>query len=176
MNKKEIKEYLTELNERLKNRGIKGQIGLYGGTVMCLAFDARSSTKDIDAIFEPKKIIYDIAGQMAEEHNLPVDWLNDSVKGFVRPNNEMRVFMNMSNLTVYVPSPEYMLAMKCMSARLTGATDEDDIVFLIKYLNIIDVDQVIGIILKYFPENMIMPKTQYFLMELLRERNKGNKE
>ena len=158
MNKEEITKYLGELNERLKEKDIKGQIGLYGGTVMCLAFNARSVTKDIDAIFEPKQVIYDIAKKMAEEHKMPADWLNDSVKGFVRPNSEMRVFENMSNLTVYVPSPEYMLAMKCMSARLTGTTDEDDIVFLVRYLKLKKVNQVLDIILKYFPENMIMPK------------------
>lgn len=172
MNKEEITKYLFELNERLKEKNIKGQIGLYGGTVMCLAFNARSATKDIDAIFEPKQIIYEIAKQMAKEHNLSSDWLNDSVKGFVRPKNEMRVFHNMSNLTVYVPSAEYMLAMKCMSARLTGSTDEEDIIFLVKHLNLKKAEQVLDIILKYFPENMIMPKTEYFLMEIFEGREK----
>jgi len=170
MDKREILKYLSELNERLKEKDIKGQIGLFGGTVMCLAFNARYATKDIDAIFEPKQVIYDIAKKIAEDYHLPPDWLNDSVKGFVTPNREMKVFRNLSNLTVYVPSAEYMLAMKCMSARLAGTKDKDDISFLIDHLKLDKVDDILNIIQKYFPPSTIQPKTEYFLIELLEKR------
>jgi hypothetical protein len=170
----DILKYLRELNERLKTRDIKGQIGLFGGTVMCLAFNARSATKDIDAIFEPKQVIYDIARQMAQDYNLPADWLNDSVKGFVTPNREMKIFQNMSHLKVFIPSPEYMLAMKCMSLRLVGTKDEEDIRFLINYLKLENVDDILNIIQQYFPSNMIRPKTEYFLIELLEQGEAGD--
>jgi len=170
VDKAEILMYLKELNKRLKAKDIKGQIWLFGGTVMCLAFNARSATKDIDAIFEPKQAIYDIAKQIARDYNLPPDWLNDSVKGFVTPNREMKIFQNMSHLKIFIPSPEYMLAMKCMSLRLAGTKDQDDVIFLLNHLKLKNVDDILNIIQKYFPASMIQPKTKYFLMELLEQR------
>lgn len=140
---------------------------------MCLAFNARKSTKDIDAIFKPKKIIYDLANEIAKEEELPIEWLNDSVKGFLSNNNQMRVFKNMSHLTVYIPSAEYMLAMKCVSARLTGSKDIEDVIFLLNYLKIKSVEQTLTIIQKYFPPNRILPKTKYFLIELFEQKKVG---
>ncbi|MEW9124877.1 MAG: DUF6036 family nucleotidyltransferase [Thermotaleaceae bacterium] len=165
----DIIKYLEVLNEKMKEKEIRGQIALFGGTVMCLVYHARPSTKDIDAIFEPKQAIYQIASEIAEEFNLESDWLNDSVKGFVSANNETRVFKDFSHLTVYVPSAEYMLAMKCMAARIGDTHDVTDIKFLLNYLNIKETEAALNIIAKYFPERMIQPKTKYMLMELLEE-------
>jgi hypothetical protein len=53
---------------------------------MCLVHEARDMTKDIDALYEPKAIINTIAAQIAERNNLPSNWLNDSVKGYVNVN------------------------------------------------------------------------------------------
>lgn len=54
MTKDEIKNYLIQLDAKLKSIDVKGEICLYGGVVMCLVYNARPSTKDVDAIFEPK--------------------------------------------------------------------------------------------------------------------------
>jgi hypothetical protein len=56
MTAEEIRTYLTELNEELRLMDIKGEVSLYGGAVMCLAFKARPATKDVDAIFERSKL------------------------------------------------------------------------------------------------------------------------
>ena len=58
MNKREIRRYLNDLNEELKKGQVKGEICIVGGAAMCLALNARESTKDIDAVFAPKMIIY----------------------------------------------------------------------------------------------------------------------
>lgn len=173
MERKEILYYLEKLNDMLKDKDIKGQIGLYGGTVMCIAYNARKSTKDIDAIFEPKQVIYGMAKKISERYKLEQDWLNDSVKGFVSDNKDMKIFKCFSNLTVYIPSAEYMLAMKCMSARLTGTKDTEDIIYLINYLKIKSVDDTVKVVEKYFPQNLIQPKMQYMLEELFDQRKVG---
>jgi len=49
----EILKYLHLLSEKLQQRNVKGEICLYGGAVMCLVYDARPSTKDVHAIFQP---------------------------------------------------------------------------------------------------------------------------
>ncbi len=51
---------------------------------MCLVFNAREQTKDVDAIFHPKAKVYDLAKKVAQEQSPPPDWFNDSAKDYVK--------------------------------------------------------------------------------------------
>ncbi len=168
MLKDEILEYLHLLSKKLQQRNVKGEICLYGGAVMCLVYDARPSTKDVDAIFQPAEIIREAAKEIATEYELASDWLNDGVKGFLVEHSR-KVFLNLSHLVVMVADPEYILAMKSLSARI-DATDGRDIVFLIKTLKITAIEEVFRIIEKYYPRRIIKPATQFFLEEVFSER------
>lgn len=163
----EIIKYFNMLNDKLRQRNVKGEICLYEGAVMCLVFDARPSTKDVDAIFHPSEIIRQAAKEIANEHELVEGWLNDGVKGFL-VDHPKKVFLNLSNLIVMVADSEYMLAMKSLSARIDG-TDSKDIEFLIKTLNIQSVEEVFKIMDKYYPRSIIRPATQFFLEEIVDE-------
>lgn len=163
----EILKYLHALNEKLQQRNVKGEICLYGGAVMCLAYDARPSTKDVAAIFQPSETIREVAKEIANEYELVNDWLNDGVKGFL-VEHPRKVFLNLSHLVVMVADPEYMLAMKSLSARIDG-TDSKDIEFLINKLKITTVDEVFKIIDKYYPRRIVKPATQFFLEEVFDE-------
>ena len=123
MNKDDILKYLQDLNDELLIRNVKGELCMVEGAVMCICFMSRISTMDVDAIFEPKTLIYECAGIVAMKNSLPKDWLNDGVKGFLSTEKDFRSYKEMSNLHVYVASPEYMLAMKCLSARLENANE-----------------------------------------------------
>jgi hypothetical protein len=79
---------LGSLSEELGKQGVTGEICLFGGTVMVLAFSARLATKDVDALFQPTNAIREIARRIADEQRLPSDWLNDGVKGFVSGRHE----------------------------------------------------------------------------------------
>ena len=70
MKKEEIEQYLIELNDELRMMNIKGEVCLYGGAVMCLAYNARPATRDVDAIFEPVRYIRRAAGRIAEKQAL----------------------------------------------------------------------------------------------------------
>lgn len=167
MLREEIIKYLHMLNEKLQQQNVKGEICLYGGAVMCLVFDARPSTKDVDAIFHPPEIIRQAAKEISNEYGLVDDWLNDGVKGFL-VDHPKKVFLNLSHLVVMVADSEYMLAMKSLSARI-DATDSQDIKFLIKKLNIKSIEEVFKIVDKYYPRRMIKPATQFFLEEIFDE-------
>lgn len=163
----EIMRYLEQINEALKERNRRGEICLFGGAVMCLVFESRDSTKDVDALFAPTSELYTIIKNIADEHHLPSDWLNNSVKGFVSHHHDVRLFRKMSHLDIYAASPEYMFAMKCLAARTYDSKDVEDIRFLLRYLNIPTVENALTILEQFYPKNRILPKTAYLLEELL---------
>ena len=167
MLREKILKYLHALNRKLQRQNVKGEICLYGGAVMCLVYDARPSTKDVDAIFQPAKIMREMAKEIANEYDLVDDWLNDGVKGFL-VEHPRAVFLNLSHLIVMAADPEYILAMKSISARIDG-TDSKDIEFLINELKITTIEEVFKIVDKYYPRRIIKPATQFFLEEVFDE-------
>jgi len=169
MNKDAILKYLQDLNDELKIKDVKGELCMVGGAVMCICFMSRISTLDVDAIFEPKTLIYECAEIVARKNSLPKDWLNDGVKGFLSTKKDFFSYKEMSNLHVYVASPEYMLAMKCLSARLENANELDDIKFLLKHLKVSSFEEVISMITKYYPVDRFKVKIQYALQEILQD-------
>jgi hypothetical protein len=160
----QLKQYLEELNDELRAMNVKGEICMYGGAVMCLAFNARPNTKDIDAVFEPVRYIRKAAARVAEAHGLRKDWLNYAVKMFLVPH-ERRILFDMSHLKVYVPVPEYLLAMKTLSAR-ANTDDRNDMEFLIGELNLYKAEQVIEIVRQYYPHKRIKPATQVLIEDI----------
>lgn len=135
LTKKQIESLFHRLNEKCEEKGIAGEIGIVGGAVMCLVYDARPNTKDVDGIFVPTQQIRELVAEIASEQGVPEDWLNDGAKGYLGDNFERIEVMNLSHLRVWAPQPEYMLAMKCVSARF-DTKDGDDVIFLMKMLGL----------------------------------------
>lgn len=164
MDKNHIKNCLNQLNDELRSIGVKGEVCLYGGAVMCLVYDARPATRDVDGVFKPTGEIREAIKRVAEANCLKEDWLNDAVKGYVVPHLQ-RILFNLSNLKVYVPEADYLLAMKVLAARVEG-TDKIDVQFLIKLLGIKTPEAVFSILEKYYPREQIRPATQFFVEEM----------
>ncbi|MGB8509537.1 MAG: hypothetical protein WCD76_14215 [Pyrinomonadaceae bacterium] len=158
---------MSELSDELRAVNVKGEICLYGGAVMCLVFDARPATKDVDAIFRPTREIRRAAERIAKAHNLREDWLNDAVKGFVVPHPQ-RILFDLTNLKVYVPEPDYLLAMKALAAR-SDTMDAGDVKLLIDRMGLRKPEEVFAILEKYYPRQQIKPATQYFIEELFEQ-------
>ncbi|PIR21722.1 MAG: hypothetical protein COV44_11670 [Deltaproteobacteria bacterium CG11_big_fil_rev_8_21_14_0_20_45_16] len=132
---------------------------------MCLAFKARAATKDIDAIFEPSSEIRSAARKVAEDFSLSSDWLNDAANAFMKPLDKRRLLFELSNLSIWTPEADYLLAMKSISARW-DSSDKDDVVFLIRHLELKSAKEVFKIIENYYPKHEIPPKTQFLLEEI----------
>lgn len=141
---------------------------------MCLAYDARASTQDLDAVFKPAKVIRDAAKRIAERNNYPGSWLNDGVKGYLSDSAQFEAFLELSNLRVLKASPEYMLAMKCLAMRI-GEEFHDlaDVTFLLRYLNITTFDEAVAILDRYYPREQFPQKTFYALEELIQTLSGG---
>jgi hypothetical protein len=166
LNIKDIRAAFTDLNEQLAKMKQIGEIGLCGGAVMCLVFQAREATKDIDAIFEPAQAIRAAVEKVAKKRGLPSDWLNDAATGYFLSEPPKIPVMELSHLRIWAPSAEYMLAMKAISARF-DTHDRDDVVFLIEHLNFKTVAEVLAVISQYCPSEKIPAKTQFLIEELL---------
>lgn len=166
---------LRSLSDELGKQNVTGEICLFGGTVMVLAFTARLTTKYVDALFQPTQSIRELARRIADEQHLPADWLNDGVKGFVSTRHETTAgnLPQFSHLRLTMPVPEYLLAMKCMATRIGGTTDEpsdiSDITFLIRHLKLKSAKDVLDLVGQYYPANRIPVKTQYLVEGLFEE-------
>lgn len=163
-----IKQYLAELNDELRRMDVKGEICLYGGAVMCLVYNARPDTKDVDAVFEPVRHIRKAAGRVAEAHRLNKDWLNYAVKMFLVPHKRSILF-DFPNLKIYVPEPDYLLAMKTLAAR-ANTQDRSDIEFLVDRLSLQSAEQVLKLVKGYYPHKQVKPATRLLLEEIFERR------
>lgn len=169
MNRDEIRRLFERLNEELARVGASGEVYVVGGAVMCLVHDARRSTQDVDAFFRPANMVREAAGRIAGWEGCPPDWLNDAVKGFLSERGDYQPYLEFSNLSVMTASPEYLLAMKCLSMRL-GAEfhDEADVRYLLRYLNITEPKAALDTVARYYPLDRVPQKTLYALEEILR--------
>ncbi len=164
MTSNEIETYLREINAELATQNVIGEICIYGGAAMCLAFNARSSTKDVDAVFEPVRSIRGIISKIAEKYNLRQDWLNFAVKIFV-VEHKKQILFDLPNLKVFVPSSDYLLAMKVLALR-AESFDSDDVEFLIDNLQIDSLEKVLEIVKNYYPNKELKSETIFQLEEL----------
>jgi hypothetical protein len=83
------------LGDRLARRGVVADLYVFGGAAMALAYDARRSTRDVDAVFQPHGVVLDEARAVAAELGLPQWWLNEQASAYVAPGgdtNAPRVF------------------------------------------------------------------------------------
>ncbi len=158
-----ILNLFDELSQELAHRGIRAEVFLVGGAAMALAYDSRRATRDVDAVFQPKEEVYAAAVAVAARHDLPDDWLNDGVKGFL-PGNDPRArpVYESEALRVDVASPQYLLAMKLLAAR---ESDVDDIVVLYRLCGFTSAAEGLDLVESVYPGRAIAPKVQFLLEE-----------
>jgi hypothetical protein len=81
--KKDIRRLFDLLNKELRQSDTHGELYLVAGAVMGLAYNARPSTADVDALFRPAAQVRKAAARVGAKAKLPVEWLNDGVKGLL---------------------------------------------------------------------------------------------
>lgn len=166
LTRENIRSLLGMLNDELAQAGEIGEVGIVGGAAMCIVYNARESTKDIDGVFEPTAVIRKLVKKIAERERLPPDWLNDAVKGYLEGEFQRQAVLSLSHLRVWTPEPRYMLAMKCLSARW-DSHDREDVIHLLKLLKLKTPKKIFAIIEGYYPKAKIPAKTQFFIEEIV---------
>lgn len=166
-----LRRLFSLLNDELARTKTKAELYVVGGAVMCLAYNARPSTQDVDAVFKPVAQVRAAADRVAKRTGVATHWLNDGVKGFLSSQGEFAPFMEFDHLRVMIAQPEYLLAMKCLAMRI-GAEfhDEDDVRYLLRHLDLPTYAQAVAVIGRYYPLARFPQKTLYALAELLPEK------
>ncbi len=76
-----------------------------------------------------------LAKQVAEQSDLPEDWLNDAVKGYFVGISDGDILLEMPGLMVRAPAVEQALAMKLSAWRQD--IDIDDALCLLKQMKVV---------------------------------------
>ncbi len=156
MDSKQIEQYLGFLGQKLDEMQTKATIILLGGALMITQIGNRQTTQDIDVVIAANdRHTYQIVQQaiqlVAKEKKLAPTWMNDDVTLIVdqveKPKSP-RHWKTFSNLAVYVPEFEYILALKLFSGRLQ---DDHDIQALSQKLRVHTKAQAWSIVNMYIP-------------------------
>lgn len=168
MDRGEIVAALTALAESLDARGVHGEMYLVGGAAIALAYDARRSTRDIDAVFEPKSAVYEAAAEVAARRGLPPGWLNDAVKGFLAGDDPAAApVLDVPGLRCLAASPRMLLALKVLAHRV--GEDEDDVCLLAGELGLQNADAVLDVAEQVFGDRLDAA-ARFFVEQLFEDR------
>ena len=160
----EILELLHLLAARLASQGLKGEMYVVGGAAIALTFDEGRSTRDIDAVFEPKRAIYDAAVEIAGERGLAEGWLNDAVKGFLTgPDEGATPVLDLPGLSVATASPRIILAMKVLAHR--PGEDDADVHLLAGQLGLRTAAEILAAAAEVYGDRLD-PAARFFVEEL----------
>jgi hypothetical protein len=177
--RKTLEYALAELGDRAFSAGRTVEIVIYGGSALLLTLNRQINTGDVDAVFEGNKdFIKRLAAEMAEEFGWDENWLNDGVKGWLSNRDadpDVKALFktypaeDRPGLRVYTAKPEYLFAMKCRAMRVGGIetnSDIDDIKLLARAIGIRSSQDALILVEKFYPQNMLQPKTRLGLEEI----------
>lgn len=165
LTREQIVEALERLDRAIGDYGTRAQLYLVGGAVMCLALETRTSTRDVDGWFTEPQIVRRAAARVAREMGLDEDWLNDAAKGFAPQDGGFEAWRSFPNLDVLVADERTLLAMKCAAART--AEDAGDIRILSERLGLTRSNDVLDLVLAYYPADHLPVRTRLLLEEML---------
>lgn len=164
MDREQIVGALTALAAELEQRGVTAEMYVVGGAAIALAFDERRATRDIDAVFEPKDVVYEAAAAVAQKRGLPAGWLNDAVKGFLAGEDPKATpVLDLPGLRCLTASAETLLALKVLAHRV--GEDEDDLRLLARELGLDRADQILAVAERTYGDRLD-PAARFFVEEL----------
>lgn len=168
LNRELLGQAFDLLGGKLARLGVVGELHVFGGAAMVLAFDARAATRDVDALFRPDGPVLQAASEVADELGLPRSWLTNQASGYVsgRAGRGTPVYDH-PNLRVMTTPPEHLLAMKVRAAR--AVRDAEDLRLLLRKLNLHALEEVLEVVERYFPSEPLSDRSRQLVEDLLAE-------
>jgi len=167
LNQSILRVALGRLAEHLHAIGIVGDVYLFGGGAMVLAFNTRPATRDLDGRFAPDGPVQAAALEVARELGLPGTWLNQQGVFYLPASDEPdpTPLFDHPNLRVMRASDRHLLAMKAMAARRFA--DMDDLAFLIDRLHLATVQEVEAVCAAVFPDEPLGDRQREVIADVL---------
>lgn len=152
------------MGRHLRERGLLGEIAVYGRTAIILQFRWGNPTEDVDVVIqtaERESAVKDAAAFAALQLGLADDWLNNYVGPFTAERESESFFSAFGaypqgetpGLRVFLAKPEYICAMKLQAFQreTVGDKDFDDAVRPTAELGIESTDHLLSLFASYFP-------------------------
>lgn len=157
-------------------------VAVYGGSALILASNFQFSSEDVDIAELPEpnpawlgRLVIEIGAR----NGWSQDWLNDAVTVHLSPlasraqdHVEFGSFPRKQaspGLVIYVPTAEYMLALKLKAARVLdpvkGKSEIADIRNLMRVTGVDSGDATVAVLGKYFPRSAADPAKLVFLLK-----------
>lgn len=180
-----LSEAFRELGQIAYDAGRVIDIAVYGGSCLMLVSNFRVATADVDAVAAEDQGFIDSAAQtIAARRGWPGDWLNDGVRTYLSPHVEgfaqhtlFRTYPDEATpgLRVFVPTAEYILAMKLMALRLdpgSGRNDLEDILNLMQVAGMKNKADILRFATRFYPEARTSAKLMLAADHLWNEYNR----
>jgi predicted nucleotidyltransferase len=131
----DIQRAFGALSEELERQNQHAEMVVAGGAALVLLFGARTSTKDVDAVFltPEASVVRKAVAVVAERLELPDDWLNDGAKGYFVTVSMGEALYTSRSLSVRAASLDQLLAMKLAAWR--DAVDRADARLLLQHMS-----------------------------------------
>lgn len=183
-----IEDAFAGLGQRARTDGRVIDIAVYGGSALMLVSNFRASTADVDAVASDENQAYleACADELGRTLGLPTGWLNDQVfpylsdqvDGFACEHSHFRSYPNEAEpgLRVYVPTPEYMCALKLIALRIepgTAAKDFEDLQHLTALLRLDTPQKALALVSQFYAKGEVAGRVENGirrLYDLFRER------
>jgi len=164
MEDRDIELYFQELGDELEQRGFRRPVRMMivGGAYMLLTMHTRQSTQDVDVMLldypdthiktKETKAFLSAVYAVASRHKMKRKWLNDVVADFIRdmaPHPQLSLWQTYGKLQVYVPTQEYILALKLMVYR---EKDKNDVAALLQACRVTSREQAQAIVDRVVPD------------------------
>jgi hypothetical protein len=158
------------------------ELAVYGGSALMLASNFRYASEDVDIAelhYPWPGWLQQVIDDIVRENGWAVDWLNDAVTFHLSEKSSRErdhvlvgTFPRTSEdggLKVYVPSAEYMLALKLKAMRVMdpakGPQEARDIINLVKVLDLDSPEAAVEVLARYFPRTAADPTKQMFILK-----------
>jgi hypothetical protein len=160
-----LADALDELGQIAHEAGRVIDVAVYGGSCLMLVSNFRIATADVDAVAATDQGFLDSAAQtIAARRGWPRDWLNDGVRTYLSPAVEgfaqhtlFRTYPSEQTpgLRLFVPTPEYMLAMKLMALRIEPGSDRNDLADILNLMQVTGLKEksdIVEFAARFYPE------------------------
>lgn len=170
MNKQELDNLLWQLNKELRKRmrkvpyGYKVNMYIVGGASVIARYSYRTSTQDVDAIWDVGSEMREAINAVAQKNSLPNDWCNCNFKRTKSYTPKIltnsTLYKDFDRLKVWVVNPDLLLCMKLVAFRTTKITDLMDINNMLEVLKSKNVraNSVFNLVRSYYESTDILSK------------------